>query len=75
MHIIIKLNQQLMKFILKNSGEKNFFCITNNKKFFRKEERITRVERELADEKKKSERLLDNMVTSSIHLYSSDYFL
>jgi chromosome segregation ATPase len=41
----------------------------------RKEERIQRLERDLADEKKKSERLLENMVTFLIHLFSFALFL
>lgn len=32
--------------------------------FFRKEDRINRLERDLAEEKRKSERLLENMVKS-----------
>lgn len=40
-----------------------FFFLT-----FRKEQRIQRLERDIADEKKKAERLLDNMVT--LNLYS-----
>jgi hypothetical protein len=36
---------------------------------FRKEERINRLERELGDEKRKSERLLENMVTNFLDIF------
>jgi hypothetical protein len=40
---------------------------------FRKEERINRLERDLADERKKAERLLENMVTSFLSFFFSHF--
>jgi len=58
-----------MKYILKNKGKKEMKKFQFNYSFiFRKEERIHRLERDLADEKKKSERLLENMVILSFHI-------
>ena len=54
-----------MKSIQKNKGAKNEQMIFFEKAFvFRKEDRINRLERDLTDEKRKAEKLLENMVTS-----------
>lgn len=50
------------------SFDKTFHC-------FRKEDRINRLDRDLADEKRKAERLLENMVTFFfIRILLSSYF-